>query len=567
MTYADTATALRRELSDLLIEAEVPKARFKHSLTAEESLLVQRYRASILTWINRTTQAVVPDDASRWDWRWGPARHFADQLNRVVVVTVALTPPAGTVELGTLQQTTTVERWRRAAVAATTGLDRELRSLTNAPDPALRERHETLGVVGPPPDNRQLGADYGDRLRIVDDDAALTNALILLDVRTGGRPGWHRLGGIKDLSPRREVSTEGLLNALELCRRWTRAHDLPTTVDQRGHRAAPALVPGPIGAGMPGLHDAVHNTALRLTARPRGDVMRLLIRSQAALSDALVRTVSPDDPSHPALATRRAQYLALARESGNLGGHVGAGLDVLIESETARGVLTTVQAPQPGDVARIVSLLRTIDDKIAAHVRHGARDTTYVVRDGRHLGAPGPGGVRPAADEWKPLNYRTAPELLRAAAGVSPPDGAPSPRPAAPQPGLAVGPTRAAFDETLADSTPVRTASRSPLAGETARTELSNADRQHLRAAAAATPAVQDALQDYLLRRPHQGGGTAAGKGHGKDPSPEAITAATGGQRSDTQPCSTAPPRSGRSMQDRSTTPMSTSRPSLGPPR
>lgn len=556
MTYADVTATLRRELSDLLVEADVPYPYGQRALSGENSLLVQRYRASILNWLNRSTEAVVPGDVSRADWRWGPARLFADHLNRVAAVTLALTPPAGTLELGTPQPSHTVDTWRRAAVAATIALDRELRPLEGAADPPATRRLAALGAAQPTrAETLVLGADYGDRLRVIDDNAALTNALILLDVRVRGRPGWHRLGGVTTPSPRRGVSTEGLLNAVDLCRRWASAHDLPTVVDRRGHRATPTLVPGPIGPGVAGLHDAVHNTLLRLDARPRGDVMRLLIRSQAALTDGLLEAIGADDPSRAVLTARRAQYVRLANAARNLGGRVGGDLDVLVESEHSRGIVPTVQDSRPGEVARIAALLRLIDDKIATHVLRGAQERTYLVKDGRRLGTPGPGGVRRAADEWRPIDIATEPALLQIARALQVPGDVVVGLPTLVERSVVVGPTREAFDETLQAATPAVTASQGPLVGEPARSNLSVVDRRQLRAASSSTPAVQEALQDYLLRRPTRGAGFPRHKAHGKYPSPEATTT------------SAAPQRSGRSMEDRSVTPTSTTGTSLGPAR
>ncbi|MFS0703261.1 hypothetical protein AB6N23_01940 [Cellulomonas sp. 179-A 9B4 NHS] len=503
MTYAQTATALRTALSDLLVDADVPRARTQRPLTAEESRLVQAYRASVLTWINRTTQAVVPDDVARADVRWGPARHFADHLNRIAVATTTLTPAASTLDLGTMNPNPTVESWRQAAVAATIGLDREFDAVARLPQlhPRTPGRPDITGT--------SPGRNYAERLRVVDDNAALTNALILLDVRIGGRPGWHRLGGARNLSGRREVSTDGLLNALELCRRWTRAHDLPTTVDERGHRAAPEVTPGPVRPGMPGVLAALRNTAARLDARPNGEAMRLLVRSQAALTHDLARITGDD----PALGTRRARYRQLVEATTNLGGKLGGPALALLDSEQARALLVDVTAVTPAERDQALDVLHAIDHKIATHVRAGATDATYLVAHGRELAMPGPGGVRRAVQQWARIDATTAPVLLPAARALL------ETTPVSSTAGDAVpGQSRADLDRAVTAATPDRTASTSSLLGPPARDTLTRADLARLRAASFPSPAVEAATHDYLLRRPQRSGGVPTNKGKGKEP-------------------------------------------------
>lgn len=555
MTYADTATALRRELSELVIEADVPY-RGARPLSAHDSLLVQQFRATILTWLNRSTGAVVPDDVSRSDWQWGPARLFADHLNRITVTTLTLTPPAVHADLGTPRENVTVERWRRAAVAATIGLDRELRLINT--DPAVP-------VYAPRLERHPHRVDYPARLRVVDDNAAFAYALILLDTRVRGRPGWHHLGGFGDLSPRRSVAAAGLLSAVELCRRWTGAHNLPSSVDLRGYQHVPALIPGPVEPGMTGLYAAVHNTALRLDRTPRGDVMGRLVRSQRALTESLTRVVDTDDPSLTPLVARHDRFVQLVNEVRNLGGRVGAGVEVLLDSEQARGVVPTIQEPRPAEIARVVAVFRTIDNAIVDHLYQGVQDRTYLEKTGRHLGLPGPGGVRPATDEWKPYGGQTRIDLLHAARALRPP-AAPQAARVPEKPSLVAGPTREMFDETLTAATPDHTAATGPLAGDPARADLSGDSLRRLEAAAGtASPAVQEALRDYYLRRPIGGGGLATHKGLGCEPGGILNGGSLRVRRSPGSPSST--PQSGRTRQDREVPSTGTPQPGLGPNR
>jgi hypothetical protein len=518
VTYGETAAALRAAVTDLLVEADVPRVGEQRPLTAEESELVQRYRSTVLEWVNRSTQLVVPEDVSRGDWRWGPARLFADHLNRVTVATSERTPPADTLQLGTRHASPTVEGWRQAAVAATLGLERELGPLAHLPEDLTAARR---AVLEPPAREAAADArdgalirDYGDRLRVVDDNAALANAVILLDVRVGGRPGWHRLGGAPKVSSRRQVSAEGLLNAVDLCRNWTRAHALPTTIDEHGHssRLTRELIAGPLRPGVAGALDALSNTLGRLEDRPNGDVMRQLIRSQAALSDELLRVAGDDAETRDALTSRRAHYGRAAAATANLGGRVGAGPEALIDAEQARALLRAATDASTDELRSVVAVLRSIDARIGDHLAGGVKDVTYLSATGHRFGEQ-VRGVRQAITVWAPIEAMSP--ARRAARSLS---SALGPDPRADSPRSAPRPPRADLDGTIAEVTPPRTAVSGPLAGAPSRSALSRQDQRSLREASFPSPAVAAATEDYMLRRPKRSGGSPANKGKGKEP-------------------------------------------------
>lgn len=524
MTYGTIAATLRRELAALLDDAEVPKTRpGARPLTAEQRQLVQGYRMHVLDWGNRATQIVVPEQVSRRDARWGPARNFADQLARAAEGTRAVTVPIAPLDLGQVQESKTVEGWRRAAVAAAVAVDLELSSFDPVgpvADPK-RERRELLAgdmdagaVAGTTP----LGPeDYLDRLRVVDDDAALANALILLDVRVSGRPGWHHLGGTKGPGPRRSVGAEGLLNAVELCRRWTRAHVLSSRIDERGHQPAPEVVP--VAPGMPGVIAPLRNTLTQLERNPpSGDAMRLLIRSQAGITVALLREATLDaDATASRLGERRAFYATMLGASANLGGRIGTSA-ALVESEQARAILASRVRPSTEELRQATELVGAIDSRIGHRILEGADDATYVVATGKHLAAAqtAGSGVRRATTKWSRVELWTAGDLLTAAAAA-----ARSPVSAAQLlPSSAGEPARADFDATLRASTPARTAATSPLLRAPVRETLSGPDMNAIRRASFPSAAVEAVTHDYLLRRPKHRGGINTSKGAG-EPSPE----------------------------------------------
>ena len=241
--------------------------------------------------------------------------------------------------------------------------------------------------------------------------------------------------------------------------------------------------------------------------------MQLLIRSQAALAHDLIRVAPAGDPAVGELTAERTRYRALVEASKNLGGRIGSGPEVLSESEQARALLRRVDVARPDELARAARLMRAIDDRLARHLLAGGLGATYVVSTGMHLGSPGPGGIRPAVTEWSRINSATDSGLLEIAR--SPRDPAPAP------PVVKWRPTRAHLDATVVAATPARTALSDPTLGRAHRTTLSIADRIEMRGALRfASPEVQAATEDYLLRRPTRGGGVPNSKGAGMQPPP-----------------------------------------------
>ena len=231
MTYGKTAASLRRELIELLEEADVPRARARRPLSAEESQLLQGYRSSVLNWINTSTQLIVPDVAPH-DWQWGPARHFANHLNRITVVT------KGADTAGVRRRARDPAAFGHARTVAPSSRQRDARAASRTRHPRGTDRaeaRESRAMPGP--------SAYSDALRIVDDNAAMANAIILLDVRVAGRPNWHHLGGnaTVDLTTpgqrRRTAQRDQPVSTLGECTHLDRRHRRARVPASAGNRS------------------------------------------------------------------------------------------------------------------------------------------------------------------------------------------------------------------------------------------------------------------------------------------------------------------------------------------
>lgn len=251
--YGENGGLMRAELSALLRQHRIQqrlRGDGTHSVpattTAEERQQVgehiRRYRQCVLVWCHQATAAAVPATASNLSrpplnpFRAAVARHGAlAALRRAVEQAVeASTAPFATLdELATPHDLPLVERWRHAARAAALG------------------EHDFDAGLG------HCRLDTQQRHTLVGDIAGVVQALVVLDQRYSGIPGWENLH-----RPDR-LGWSALGCGLDA------SLDPPDySVDVRGWRPPTKPVLGPFNPGLLGVLQAEHNLVMRMQSFP-----------------------------------------------------------------------------------------------------------------------------------------------------------------------------------------------------------------------------------------------------------------------------------------------------------
>ncbi|WP_313663439.1 hypothetical protein [Cellulosimicrobium cellulans] len=174
-------------------------------------------------------------------------------------------------ELASVQDTRLTETWRRAAVAAMTGREREL--------PVVADKIR-----------------FDDARVLLRDAADLTWALIALDARYFPLPGWQRLSTKSkwqdSFSTKEPHLVDSALSAAQLCSQWAMGitDAEADAVDRLGYRPLSALIPTPYPFGFDGAIAAQHNVLVGLGAEfPSADSLIAIVRAQRLVSALATR--------------------------------------------------------------------------------------------------------------------------------------------------------------------------------------------------------------------------------------------------------------------------------------
>lgn len=398
--YRENSADLRQALADLLRQHRIQHrigGPGMHSVPVTTSIaeredighLIRTYRHGILTWTRQALDSATAENQSRTD----PAVTLRGRLVRTIQASGERLPTLD--ELTTPHPFELVDSWRTAAKAATLG------------------EHDLTGELAPG------SLDLDQSTALARDAADIIKGLLVLDQRYANIPGWQPL--------RRTVS---LGQAADAC-----AFTDNATIDRRGWRPAPATIEGPARAGVGGVVQAQHNLLVNLRVLPNALNLRRVLLSQQEVSRhlaALTRDTSPEFAD--ACQARATTYRLLGREARNLGGVLGNGGPAAAEAANA---LTRVQKLSPtatiSDRAQrdLTTLFAGIDNALAEHIKHGARDGLYLARvkvprimttnDG-HM-------VKGVRERFVPLTAGDHAELVRLAGERLRPTSTPEPPP------------------------------------------------------------------------------------------------------------------------------------------
>jgi len=390
--YAETGHRIRAELTELLNQHRIQQrlggpARYQPMpRTPEERQaygeLIRRFRQSALVWCHEAAIAVAPSAVSAIaptianPFNKNARRHESlDVLNRALETSIH----ASSARLPTMHELTTahdiglVEHWRQLARAA-----------------VLSEQDFDAGLG-----HGRL--DAAQSRVLIGDIAAVTRALVVLDQRYSGTPGWERLHRGTHLG------WAALSCALEA------SLDPPDySVDLAGWRPSVKVLRGPAKPGLLGVLQAEHNLLVRMNASPSAMNLRLVVDSQRLLSADLAGLAATIDPDLAETWARRSEtYRAIQHELRNVGGNIGRGGLAVAEGANA---VSRLEKILPGDeldprvLHAFSQLFDRVDGRVADALQTGISKQWYFlrVRTLKDVGSSGTKLARPI-DRYMPL--------------------------------------------------------------------------------------------------------------------------------------------------------------------
>ncbi len=321
---------------------------------------------------------------------------------------------ANVAEFASVQDTRLTEIWRRAAVAAIAGREREL------PVVADKIRFDNARVL----------------LR---DAADLTWALITLDARYFPLPGWQRLSTRSkwqdSFSTKEPHLVDSALSAAQLCSQWaagvTEAE--AGVVDRLGYRPPTAVVPTPYPFGFGGAMAAQHNLLVQIGAEfPSADSLTAIVRAQRQMSALATRAAEVVDADDLVIwfGTRAVRYQTLmGLLTGRVAGPLGRGQDAASAAEAAQRAMEdavgTGERVNNSQLAWLRRLFTMTDAYLAARVTQGIEERRYFVWNELTLLGVDLGGVRRAVGKYEPIDGRNHPNLYSAVKALAETDEQP----------------------------------------------------------------------------------------------------------------------------------------------
>lgn len=310
---------------------------------------------------------------------------------------------ANAAEFAAVQDSRLTEAWRRSALAALTGREREL--------PIVAEKIRF------------------DEARILIRDAAdLTWALITLDARYLPLPGWQRLSTKSKwqdaYSTKAPHLVDSALSAAQLASAWGRhvTDAEAAVVDRLGFRAPTPLLPTPHPFGLDGAITAQHNLYVRLGAEfPSADSLAAIVRAQRMTAAFAAQSAASVDADALVICFRRRaenyqRLLGLLVD--RVASPLGHGRQAAAEAEAAqRGLEEAVAAgdrPTSEQLDWLRGLFTMTDARVAARINQAIADQRYLVWTDHALSGPAVGGLHRVVRKYEPINGRNHPNLYAA---------------------------------------------------------------------------------------------------------------------------------------------------------
>ena len=333
--YGQNTDVLRESLRELLTfhriqhrigGAGAPSVRA--TTTAEERLLIgeqiARYRHSVLTWCHQGLYAANPHIDHEKLTR--PTRGPTDDLRHRLV-----------------------QIWRQAARACAHG------------------EHDFAAGVG----HGRLSK--AQALTLVHDVAEVTEALLVLDRRHDGIPGWQHLQ-----SPTR------LVRAAEACATYSRYSDPSYSVDHHGWDPPAQLIDPPGLPGIAGVVQAQHNLLVNLRTIPNAHSLRVVLDSQRLLSHETATRLTGADPAPAARWAQRAQvYARLVQQTRDIGGNLGTGGLAAGQGSIAAARMQKLPHDallDPTQTRQLERISAGIDERVADALHYGITQRLYLQR-------------------------------------------------------------------------------------------------------------------------------------------------------------------------------------------
>lgn len=418
--YGQVTTALHASMTQLLAMRRPSfylggaNGNREATTTAEERVAatarILRYRKVVWDYALAVTEAATPVHVVEG---WETPHRLLHWLRTDQPKTDALPGGRGVnaAELSSVQDTRLSEAWRRAAVAAMTGREREL--------PVVADKIR-----------------FDDARVLLRDAADLTWALIALDARYFPLPGWQRLSAKSrwqdSFSTKEPHLVDSALSAAQLCSQWAAGitDAEASVVDRLGYRSPTALLPTPYPFGFDGALTAQHNLLVRIGAEfPSADSLTAVVRSQRQISALAARAAEVVNAGDLVIRFgRRAEnyQTLMALLTGRVASPSGRGQGAIFDAEAAQRAMEdaigTGERASGNQLAWLRRLFAMTDAYVAARVEQGIHQRRYFVWNELTLSGVDLGGVRRAVRKYEPINGRNHPNLyaaFRALAGAT----------------------------------------------------------------------------------------------------------------------------------------------------
>ncbi|KRA37903.1 MULTISPECIES: hypothetical protein [unclassified Nocardioides] len=393
MTYGQNGTLLRQELTTLLRQHRIQQRlggagshTIPESTTAEERELlgqqIRRYRGAALGWCVHAVMEANPriNLGGSTERSRGPVEEFRHRLLESIRMSNA--GIASMKELSVEQKYPIVESWRQIAKAAVLG------------------EHDFAGDLARGRMSQQ------ECMTVLTDAAEVTRALVVLDKRYEGIPGWI------------PIRVRGRLDrAAEVCAAFAGYDDPDYSVDQRGWRPPAATIDGGPLPGIGGVLQAEHNMLVHLSRFPEALSLRRVLDGQRILSHQAARRAPDVAPELiEGWLEREQTYKNLMGATRNVGGIVGNGGAAVAEAANAVSRMRELHVDEitSAEPLRDLNKLFTrADARIASIIEQGAAERLYFVSVKVPRIVDGTGQlVSPVRERYMPVSAAIDSDLL-----------------------------------------------------------------------------------------------------------------------------------------------------------